>query len=261
MVFVSLHMQIKQYQAVFFGACLCVSALAQTNNPAPQTGVAGEKAAAPRYDFQAEHDPDGTGKFYMGREIALVMGHSAADWLERPEREAEEQSNVLVEQLKLRPGNVVADIGAGTGYFSRRLAQKVGPKGKVFAEEIQPEMLQLLTNRAAQMGITNIVPILGTVTNTSLPAASVDLALMVDVYHEFDFPLEMMQSICSALKPDGRVVFVEFRREDPNVPIKAIHKMTEPQVKKEMAVLPLRWVETIEVLPRQHIIVFRKSGS
>ena len=179
-------------------------------------------------------------------------------WLERPQRVAEEQPDQLISQLKLRPGQVVADIGAGTGYFSRRLAQAVGPAGRVLAVDVQPEMLALLKDLGARLGLTNITPVLGTVTNPQLPAASVDLALLVDVYHEFDYPYEMMEGICRALKPGGRVVLVEYRGEDPKVPIKPLHKMTQAQVKTEMAVLPLGWVQTIEVLPRQHIIVFSK---
>ena len=194
----------------------------------------------------------------MGREIAQVMGHEAADWLERPERDTEEHTEALVEQLKLRPGEIVADIGAGTGYFSRRLARMVGATGKVLAVDIQPEMLILLTNRMAEAGITNVVPVLGNATDPKLPAETVDLALMVDVYHEFDFPSEIMEALCRSVKPGGRVVFVEYRGEDPAVPIKPLHKMTEMQVKREMSVLPLDWVHTIEVLPRQHIIIFRK---
>ena len=215
-------------------------------------------AATNRYEFHQPHDPDGIGKFYMGREIAQVMGHEAADWLERPERVTEENPEVLVDQLSLKPGEIVADIGAGTGYFSRRLARKVGAGGKVLAEDIQPEMLIQLTNRMAAIGITNVVPILGNTTNPHLPAASVDLLLMVDVYHEFDFPAEMMDAVCRSMKPGGRVVFVEYRSEDPAVPIKPLHKMTEIQVKREMSVLPLDWVQTIKVLPRQHIIIFSK---
>jgi SAM-dependent methyltransferase len=211
-----------------------------------------------RYSFYEPHNPDGIGKFYMGREIARVMGHESADWLERPERIAEEQPDQLVSMLNLRPGEIVADIGAGTGYFTRRMAQAVGPTGRVLAEDVQPEMIALLKNLNDRLGFTNITPVLGTVTDPRLPAASVDLALMVDVYHEFDLPYEMMQAICLALKPGGLVVLVEYRGEDPNVPIKPLHKMTEAQVKREMAVLPLDWVQTIERLPRQHIIAFRK---
>lgn len=209
-----------------------------------------------RYSFYQPHNPDGIGKFYMGREIAQVMGHESAYWLERPERVAEEQPDQLVSQLKLRRGEIVADIGAGTGYLTRRLAQAVGPAGKVLAVDVQPEMIALLKDLSARLGLTNIVPVLGEVIDPQLPTASVDLALLVDVYHEFNFPWEMMQGICRALKPGGRVVFVEYRGEDPNVPIKPLHKMTQAQVKMEMSVLPLDWVQTIKVLPRQHIIVF-----
>ena len=217
--------------------------------------------ATNRYEFRQPHDPAGIGKFYMGREIAQVMGHEAAGWLERPERDTEEHTEVLVEQLNLKPGEIVADIGAGTGYFSRRLARKVGVTGKVLAVDVQPEMLTLLTNTMGAIGISNIVPILGSVTDPKLPAASVDTVLMVDMYHEFDFPFEIMEAICRSVKPGGRLVFVEYRGEDPAVPIKPLHKMTEVQVKREMSVLPLDWVQTIEVLPRQHIIIFRKRSS
>jgi len=216
--------------------------------------------ATNRYQFNPLHHPDGIGKFYMGREIAAVMGHQAADWLERPEREQQEHSEQLVRELQLRPGQVVADIGAGTGYFSRRLARQVGPEGKVLAVDIQPEMLFILTNGAVRLGLTNVTAILGTATSPRLAPHSVDLVLMVDVYHEFDFPYEMMQSICEALRPAGRVVFVEYRAEDPWVPIKALHKMTEAQVRTEMAVQPLEWVETKRGLPWQHIIIFKKKG-
>jgi ubiquinone/menaquinone biosynthesis C-methylase UbiE len=213
---------------------------------------------APLYEFRAK-SRDGIGKFHHGREIAHVMGHQAADWLERPERDAEEHTAKLIAALRFKPGQTVADIGAGTGYFSRPIARLVAPGGAVLAVEIQPEMLQLLTNTAVQAGITNIRPVLGTITNPALPAASVDLAFMVDVYHEFDHPHEMMQGICRALKPGGRVVFVEFRGEDPDVPIKPLHKMTEAQLLKEMAVHPLEHVETLRVLPRQHIVIFRRK--
>jgi len=164
-----------------------------------------------RYETRAVHDPNGIGKFYMGREIAHVMGHQAADWLERPEREEEEKTSVLIEALKLKPGEMVADIGAGTGYLTRRIAPKILPRGKVFAVEIQQEMLDLLTNRLTRMGFTNVVPVLGEITDPKLPASSIDTILMVDVYHEFDHPYEMTEAMCRALKPGGRLVFVEFR--------------------------------------------------
>jgi len=214
---------------------------------------------AGKYVFNEHHDPDGIGKFYMGREIAQVMGHQGADWLERPEREDEENSSALVGALKIKPGEVVADIGAGTGYFTRRLAKAVGQKGKVVAVDIQAEMLDLLINNLAGTGISNVVPILGSTMDPKLPAGAVDLVLMVDVYHEFDFPYEMMTNICRGLKPRGRLIFVEYRGEDPKVPIKPVHKMTAVQVRKEMSVQPLQWVTTIEVLPRQHVIEFRKE--
>ena len=221
--------------------------------------------SAPRYEVRAEHDPNGIGKFYLGREIADVMGHQAADWLERPDRQQEERTDLLIPLLKLKPGDTVADIGAGTGYYTRLLAKAVtagepaGKTGLVYAEDIQPEMLEILTNKMAAAGIHNVRPVLGTITDPKLPRESLDLILMVDVYHEFDHPFEMVDAMCQSLKPGGRMVFVEFRGEDPTVPIKLVHKMTEAQVRKEMAVQPLEWVETIGKLPQQHIIVFRKK--
>src|SRR5437867_325884 len=228
------------------------------------TGAAADEAArtatnSSRYEFRREHDPNGIGKFHQGREIAHVMGHQAADWLERPEREAEEKPDLLLETLRLKSGDVVADIGAGTGYYSWRMAKDVGEKGLVYAVDIQQEMLDLLAKRMAERKITNVKGVPGTITDPKLPAHSVDLVLMVDVYHEFDHPFEMMQAICKALKPGGRVVFVEFRAEDPKVPIKEVHKMSEAQVRKEMSAQPLEWVETIATLPWQHIIVFKKN--
>lgn len=221
--------------------------------------VPAARAQETRYEYREQHSPDGIAKFYMGREIAHVMGHLAADWLERPERNAEENTELLVKSLPLKEGDVIADIGAGTGYFTRQLAAKVGPKGKVFAVDIQPEMITLLTNRMAALNISNVQALLGTITDPKLPPASVDWVLMVDVYHEFSHPYEMMRAICKSLKPGGKVIFVEFRGEDPQVPIKQLHKMTEAQVRKEMSVQPLEWRETMAALPRQHIIIFEKK--
>jgi ubiquinone/menaquinone biosynthesis C-methylase UbiE len=213
----------------------------------------------PRYETRAAHDPNGLGQFYLGREIAQVMGHQGADWLERTEREKEEKPDEALKALRIKPGDAVADIGAGTGYYTRRLAKLVGEKGTVYAVDIQQEMLDLLTNKLAEARIHNVRPVLGDLTDPKLPKASIDLALMVDVYHEFDHPYEMTQALCQALKPGGRLVFVEFRAEDPKVPIKEVHKMSEAQVKKEMSVQPLQWVESIETLPWQHIIIFKKK--
>lgn len=216
-------------------------------------------AAAPRYEERADHDPNGTGKFYMGREIALVMGHQAADWLDRPEREAEEAPSMLIQALGLKPGQVVADVGAGSGYITFMMAPKVAPKGKVLAVDIQPEMLEILRKRSRERKISNVVPVLGTITDPKLPAGGVDLILMVDVYHEFSHPYEMTASMIRALKPGGRLVFVEYRAEVPEIPIKRVHKMSEAQVKKEMGVFPqLRFERNDARLPRQHILVFRK---
>lgn len=215
-------------------------------------------AADSRYETRAQHDPNGIGKFYLGREIAHVMGHQGADWLERPERAEEEKPDKMVELLGLQPGQAVADIGAGTGYISWRLAQKVGARGKVYGVDIQQEMLDLLAANMKQRGVTNVVPVLGSETDPKLPLGSIDLVIMVDVYHEFSEPFEMMQNIVAALKPGGRVAFVEYRAEDPEVPIKRVHKMSEAQVKKEAGAVGLAWERTISDLPRQHLILVRK---
>jgi precorrin-6B methylase 2 len=212
----------------------------------------------PRYDYRKDHDPNGIGKFYMDREIAMVMGHLAAGWLERPEREKEEAPSKLMEALKLKEGDVVADVGAGSGYFTFRMADKVGPKGKVLAVDIQQEMLDLIKNKAKAGKVSNVEPVLGTEKDPRLPESAVDLILLVDVYHEFSFPYEMTEAMVKSLKPGGRLVFVEYRLEDPKVPIKLVHKMTQKQVIKEMAPHPLNHVKTIDVLPWQHIIVFEK---
>jgi ubiquinone/menaquinone biosynthesis C-methylase UbiE len=218
------------------------------------------KADPPRYEFRREHDPNGTGKFYMGREIALVMGHEAAGWLDRREREQEEQPAKLLDTLKLKAGEVVADVGAGSGYLTFRIAPRVGPTGKVLAVDIQPEMLALIRQRMKQRGITNVEPVLGTVSDPKLPAGGVDTIIMVDVYHEFSHPYEMTEGMVKALKVGGRLVFVEYRLEDENVPIKLVHKMSEKQVIKEMGPFPLKHVKTYGELPWQHIIVFEKRN-
>lgn len=209
------------------------------------------------YQQRSIHHPDGIGKFYMGREIAQVMGHQGAMWLERSSRELEERPNVLLSALNLQPSDVVADIGAGTGYFSFRISPLV-PNGKVLAVDIQPEMLNIVDFLRQENQVDNIEPILGSETDPHLPTSGVDLALMVDAYHEFAYPKEMMEHIVQALKPGGRVVLAEYRRENPLIPIKGLHKMTQRQVKREMRSVGLEWNETKDVLPQQHLMFFRK---
>lgn len=222
--------------------------------------AAQKTAAADRYEYRAEHDANGIGKFFMGREIAHVMGHQAADWLERPERQAEERTDLLVKALKFRKGEVVADIGCGSGFICRKIAAKTGETGIIYGVEIQQEMLDLLMERMARFKIKTVKPVLGTTTDPKLPPASCDTMIMVDVYHEFDFPYEMVRNMIPGLKEGGRIVFVEYRKEDPAVPIKDVHKMSEAQLKKEMTAHPeLEYVETIGILPRQHVLVFRKK--
>lgn len=202
-------------------------------------------------------NPDGIGKVYMGRPIAKVMGHAGLYWLERPQRQQQEQPDRVIEALDLQPTDVVADMGAGSGYFSARLSQRV-PQGKVLAVDIQPEMIEFLQLRAQEEGISNIEPILGEVDDPHLPPESVDLALMVDAYHEFAYPREMMQGIVSGLRPGGRVVLVEYKKENPLIPIKALHKMSQIQVRREMEAVGLHWLEAKPVVPQQHVLVFQK---
>jgi FkbM family methyltransferase len=193
----------------------------------------------------------------MGREIAKVMGHTEALWLERSTREVEENPILVVRSLDLQPTDTVADIGAGTGYFSFRMAKLV-PKGRVLAVDIQPEMIDILNFLKKEDKIANVEPVLGSETSPNLPANQIDLALMVDAYHEFSYPREMMTNIVTALRPGGRVVLVEYRGENPFIPIKGLHKMTQKQVKKEMIAVGLNWVKTKDNLPQQHILIFTK---
>jgi ubiquinone/menaquinone biosynthesis C-methylase UbiE len=216
------------------------------------------QAQTPLYE-KSPASADGIGKRYMGREIAGVMGWQGAGWLERQEREKEERTDLLMKDLALKPGMVIADIGAGTGYLSRRMAMQVGMTGRVFAVDVQPEMIRFLETLARASSVNNIKPVLGTPETTNLAKGSIDLAIMVDVYHELEFPFEMLKSIIASLKPGGQLVFIEYRAEDPQVPIKEVHKMSEAQVRKEVAMHPeLLWERTGKPLPWQHIIVFRK---
>ncbi|MDJ0654680.1 MAG: class I SAM-dependent methyltransferase [Xanthomonadales bacterium] len=219
--------------------------------------VGGRSSNGPYVSGRASRD--GIGKFYLDREISHVMGHLGASWLERPEREREERTDLLIQNLPVSTDSVVADIGAGTGYFSFPVARRV-PQGRVLAVDIQPEMLDIVRQRADSMGVTNVQPVLGTPTDPGLADESVDLIFIVDAYHEFSHPLEMGQSMFRALRPGGRLVLIEYRGEDPRVPIKRLHKMTEAQAIREMQALGLQWEETRDFLPQQHFLVFRRPG-
>ncbi len=200
---------------------------------------------------------DGIGKVWMGREISMVMGHPGIGWLERTDREKEEAPSKAIALLELPPDAVLADIGAGSGYYSFRIARKL-PRGKVVAVDIQQEMLDFLKTESAKLGVTNVQPHLGAIDDVKLPPASIDAALMVDAYHEFDHPVEMLASLRSALKPKGRIYLLEYRAEDEKVPIKPHHKMTEAQARKEFEAAGFRFVVNKPDLPWQHLLVFEK---
>ncbi|MGD1854084.1 MAG: class I SAM-dependent methyltransferase [Leptolyngbyaceae cyanobacterium] len=202
---------------------------------------------------------DGIGKVYMGREISQVMGHRGAAWLERSSRATDEQPDMAVEALGLNPTDTVAEIGAGTGYMSFRMAKHV-PEGQVLAVDLQPEMIQMLEAERDKQGITNVQTIQAEEDNPHLPSEQIDLALMVDAYHEFEAPREVMTGIVEALKPGGQVVLAEYRAENPMIMIKRLHKMSEKQVKKEMAAVGLTWVKTDDRLPQQHLLFFEKAA-
>ena len=204
-------------------------------------------------------DYNGIGKWYMGREIAYVMGFQGIGWLERSEREKEENVSSLIKNMKIKSNEVIADIGAGSGYHAFRIASLV-TNGLVYAVDIQPEMLMAIEKTKEFRKIENIKTILGTEKTVELPKNSVDKILMVDVYHEFSFPVEMINSIKNALKPNGELFLIEYRAEDLKVPIKRIHKMTEEQAVKEMKAAGLVLKENIDNLPWQHCMVFIKNN-
>ena len=234
----------------------------------PQENVENAPAIPPAeaalYDDRPGADFNGIDRYYMGRQIARVMGHQGADWLERRTRQQEEDLATLVDLLDLEPGMVVADIGAGSGVIAQRLAPAVdngdAPGGTVLAVDIQPEMISRLRVRMKALGIDNVQPVLSEPADPKLPPNSVDVAVMVDVYHEFDRPFAMTQKLADTLKPGGRLVWVEYRGEDPRVPIKAIHKMTAAQVRREAgrSEFGLEFVGVADDLPRQHVVTFRK---
>lgn len=210
-----------------------------------------------RYEYR-DGDPNGIGKWYMGRQIAHVMSHFGIDWLEREEREQEENTTQLLKNMNLRPGMIVADIGAGSGYHSSLISKMIGP-GKIYAVDVEPEMISYLNDRIAREKLSNVVTVLGDGKKVPLKANSIDLMFLVDVYHEVDHPYEMGRSMLEALKPGGKLYLVEFRAEDPKVPIKTIHKMSEKQAVKELTAVGFQFERNINNLPWQHCLVFVKK--
>ena len=206
------------------------------------------------YEFKSG-SYDGIGKWYMGREIAHVMGYRGIEWLERPEREREEQVSRLIDNMKIGPSDVIADVGAGSGVHSFLLAQQAS---RVYAVDIQREMLDAITEKMNDQGVTNIKTVKSVPQSVNLPRSILDKVLMVDVYHEFEFPLEMMVSIRESLKHDGFVYLIEYRKEDPEIPIKELHKMSQEQAVKEMYAAGFELVENKSNLPWQHCMIFRK---
>jgi SAM-dependent methyltransferase len=194
-----------------------------------------------------------------GRRFAGVMGYQGAQWLDREERDIEEEPDVAIDALDLTRGMVVADIGAGSGYMTVRMAKKVGPTGKVYGEDIQPEMIDLLQRRISKEKITNVIPLLGLTDDPKLPAAAIDLELLVDVYHEFSEPQKMLRGLRAALKPSGRLVLLEYRKEDPTIPIRIEHKMTVAEAKLEVEAEGFTLSKVDRRLPRQHILIFTKN--
>ena len=230
----------------------CTACSQPTSSPTTQ----GEETSSDSiYTYGPPTSADGTGKFYQGRDIAQVMGHQGAGWLERSGRQEEERTDLLIDALDLQPDDVVADIGAGSGYFTFRISPRV-PQGKVLAVDIQSEMLEMIRQKQQDEGGSNVQTILGTVDNPHLPSDSVDWVLLVDAYHEFSHPYEMMRDVADALAPGGRVALVEYREEDPSVMIKPRHKMTEAQAVREMKAVGLELLENKDVLPQQHLMIF-----
>jgi ubiquinone/menaquinone biosynthesis C-methylase UbiE len=232
--------------------CIAIAALAFAGCDAP-----GNSADSPYSTGPASRG--GTGVYYMDREIAGVMSYRGADWLERADRESTERTDLTLAKLPLADDSIVADIGAGSGYFARRIARLV-PDGKVIAVDIQPEMLAILTANAAAADIGNIEAVLATEQRLGLEPGSIDIALMVDVYHELSRPQEVLLELHAALRPGGRLILIEYRQEDPEIPIIPVHKMSEQQVRLELEAAGLVFVENPDFLPQQHFLVFARPG-
>lgn len=216
-----------------------------------------ENAATERYTYK-KSDPNGIGKWYLGREIAHVMGYQGINWLNRPEREKEENTSILLKNMGINNDDLIADVGAGSGYHVFKMAS-IAKNGIIYAVDIQDEMLNELRKNKKISNISNVEIVKGSRESVNLPANSVDKVLMVDVYHEFDFPVEMIESVKMALKPKGKLFLIEYRGEDASVPIKKVHKMTEAQAVREMDAVGLKLERNISNLPWQHCMVFIKK--
>ncbi len=243
---------------VLLALCLATVWMMRPHDTVPRRETPALKTE-PIYQYETA-SPDGIGKFFHGREIAKVMGHPGINWLERENREDEEAPSRAIDTLDLAADAIIADIGAGSGYHSFRISPKV-PLGKVMAVDIQQEMLDFLKKRASELAITNVVPHLGAVDDLKLPAATLDAALMVDSYHEFSHPAEMLSSLHHALKPGGRIFLLEFRGEDERVPINPLHKMTEAQARRELEAEGFLFVSNRRHLPWQHFLIFERPAA
>ena len=233
----------------FFLSCTTSSSQQKnTAETAADTSVYGQMTAS----------YDGIGKTYLGREIAHVMGFGGASWLERDERQEEENTALAISKLPIAARSVVADIGAGTGYYTFRIASKV-PQGKVYAVDVQDESVQFLQKKARQLGLNNVEVVKGDAQSPNLPENSVDLAIMVDVYHELEFPHEMLQALRKSLKADGKILLLEYRAEDPSIPIKKLHKLSVAQANQEMAANGFKLIQRGDFLPIQHFLVYQKE--
>ena len=229
----------------FCQQCFIFQAIAQKNN------------SDSLYTYGAA-SPGGTGKFYMGREIAHVMGASNAAWLDRSSRPQEEHTQLAIDKIEVPENGVIADIGAGTGYYTFKLAPKV-PQGKVYAVEIQDEMITALKERKKKLNVTNVEVIKGSTTSVNVPGNSIDLAIMVDVYHELEYPVEMLTSIKKSLKKDGKILLIEYKGEDPAVAIRPLHKTTVEQLNKELSANGFKLTYEGKFMPIQHFLVYKKE--
>jgi predicted methyltransferase len=241
----------RSWAAIAFVAASTVAGAA-CSRPRP-TGAGGGPSTTSTATADAKADPPGT---YMGRTLASPMSYHGADWLDREDREATEKPEHVLDVLDVKDGMTVADVGAGSGYFTVRIAKRVGTRGRVLATDLQPEMLDLLRAKVAAAKLTNVVPVLATESDAKLPRRELDLVLMVDVYHELPKPAETLAQVRAALRPGGRLALVEYRGEDPDVPIKPEHKTTLVQVKKELEANGFVFRSNDESLPQQRIIVF-----